>query len=117
MSLNEIKNDMKKQELDENKKYNLDTGTHILLIDLNSKEKVVIDWDNKKLYYHKFNLVNNDKRYVMFSNFLYAEFLKALKPVVDKLKDDSIVECIVEVNKKENKTDYNIKINVNGDGK
>lgn len=111
--INEIKKDIQQQELDSKNRYELTEGTHILLINLNSKEKCIFDWNegNKKLYYHKFNLINYENKYVLFSNYLYGEFLVKLKPYLYKLNGNmTTIETIIEVIKEENKTKYNIKI-------
>lgn len=114
MSLEEIKNDIKNQELEKQNKYDLTEGRHVLLIDLNSKEKIEFDWkNNKKLYYHKFNILNNGNKYVLFSNFLYSEFIKALKEHIDYLdKNKSVVETIINITQVDEKIKYNVKINM-----
>jgi hypothetical protein len=112
MTLEDIKNDIKKQEMDTKNKYDLTEGTHILLIDLNSKEKGFYEYEDKKVYYQKFTLVNNEGKYVIFSNYLYAEFLKALKPVINEFKDNhTVIETIIKVTKTGDKTNYDVKIN------
>ncbi len=112
MTLEDIKNDIKKQELDLSNKYELTEGTHVLLLDLNSKEKGSYDYEDKKIYYQKFNLKNKEGKYVMFSNYLYAEFLKELKPILNNLdENNAVIETIITVVKEENKTNYTIKIN------
>ena len=116
MSLEDIKKDIVKQEFDSVNRYDLTEGTHILLLDLNSKEKEIIDWvkedKQKKLYYHKFKLKNQEGKFVLFSNYLYAEFLKVLTPHINNIDpNNSVIEVILNVSKQNNKTNYEIKIN------
>lgn len=117
MSLESIKEDLKKQDQEE-QRYNLTDGTHVLILNLNSKQRVFIPHDEKRILYHRFDIQNEGKEsYVLFSNFLYSEFLKAIKPYVNMLENKPIIETIIKVSKTKDKTEYDVKINMDGGNK
>ena len=112
-AIEDIKKDMNKGEIDGDalNKYVLVPGINELTIDLSSKAKHDFLFQDKRLFYQRFNLVNNDKQYVMFSNYLYYLFIEEIKKggfvITDK---DCIIETAINVSELSNKTDYDITI-------
>ena len=111
--IEEIKKDMNKDEIDTNalNKYSIIEGKNELTIDLSSKTKVDFLYENKRLFYQRFNIINNDKQFVMFSNYLYYLFIDEIKKGSFVITDtDCIVDVVINMYAEDNKTKYDITI-------
>ena len=111
----ELKKDINKKEED-NKLLKLDSGLHSFVIDLSTKKKEVIDYNDKKYTYHLFNLVKNEYESIKLTNFQYFKLLEQIKEVFKDKEICRYIEVNVEVkNLEEYKKDFYFKIKELGD--
>lgn len=109
--IDEIKKDMDRN-IDLQEKYQLTTGSHELLIDLTSKKTEVFESDDLKLKYHRFNIIGHpDKKWISMSNYLYGEFLKAIRQselIVSESKP--VIETKINITRIQDKMKYVVYI-------
>ena len=111
-TIDEINKDMNRDEdQDYTDRYDLSLGTHTLTIDLSSKVKKEMITDERKVYYHKFDIMNNDHKFMMMTNYLYYEFLTAIKNSGLTITElNCVVDATITISKENNKTIYGISI-------
>lgn len=111
----ELKKDMAKNE-EENKYLKIDTGLQVFVMDLSSKEKKIIEYEDKKYTYHIFKLIKNQFESVKLTNFQYIKIVEELRKVFKDKEPCKYIEVKCNTKNTESyKKEYFFEINEMGD--
>lgn len=117
--MNELWKDELKKDINRNKEESeflkLD-GYQAFVLDLASKEKKIIEYEDKKYTYHIYNLIKNESKKIKFTNYQYIKLIEELRKVFNDKEPCRYIEVTCETkNKEDYKKEYFFKIKEMGD--